>query len=385
MTTATKTDIIGLAKQLADEFRPRAADYDRTAEFPVANYDRMRETGYLRAAVPEELGGMGADLQTLTRAQEELARGCASTALAVNMHEYQVGVFADAFRKGMPTEALLRRVATEGIVLASIAAEGLVAGEWSPPTTAEKRNGDYVLNGRGHFCSQAPGMTLVRANAHDTETNEFLVFSLASNLEGLQVVETWDTTGMRATASHDVVLKDVTVPEGSVAARFPAGEPMRLPPFINVARWFMPMVASVYLGLAEEAREEAMKAIGKGINSNSRTDALTDMLIGQMDAEILTARSVRDYTTTLHASDAVLAPELAQQTLAQAILCKDVATRACIAAVEKAVEIAGGRSFFRKSPLERLARDVRAARVHPPSAPISFQIAGQRAREAWQG
>jgi acyl-CoA dehydrogenase len=72
-----------------------------------------------------------------------------------------------------------------------------------------------------------------------------------------------------------------------------------------------------------------------------------------------------------------------QQALATAILCKQTVTEHCIRVVEKAVEIAGGRSFFRKSPLERLARDVRAARFHPPSAPISFQMAGERFREAW--
>ena len=61
---------------------------------------------------------------------------------------------------------------------------------------------------------------------------------------------------------------------------------------------------------------------------------------------------------------------------------KEAVVDNAIKTVEKAVEIAGGRSYFRKSPLERLARDVRAARFHPPSAPISYQMAGERIREA---
>jgi alkylation response protein AidB-like acyl-CoA dehydrogenase len=65
----------------------------------------------------------------------------------------------------------------------------------------------------------------------------------------------------------------------------------------------------------------------------------------------------------------------------QTSLLKEIVVEQAIATVEKAVEIAGGRSYFRKSPLERLARDVRAGRFHPPSAPVSFQIAGQRGRE----
>ena len=66
----------------------------------------------------------------------------------------------------------------------------------------------------------------------------------------------------------------------------------------------------------------------------------------------------------------------------KAIAINEIVVSHSIAAVEKAVEIAGGRSYFRKSPLERLTRDVQAGRFHPPSAPISFQIIGQFSREA---
>jgi alkylation response protein AidB-like acyl-CoA dehydrogenase len=118
MTTQTTTkDAIEIARELAAEFRTRAAEYDRNGAFPMENYDRMRESGYLRAPVPEELGGLGATLPQMARAQQELARGCASTALAVNMHQFQVGAAADGFRKTGANEAPLRRVANEGIVL----------------------------------------------------------------------------------------------------------------------------------------------------------------------------------------------------------------------------------------------------------------------------
>jgi alkylation response protein AidB-like acyl-CoA dehydrogenase len=68
-----------------------------------------------------------------------------------------------------------------------------------------------------------------------------------------------------------------------------------------------------------------------------------------------------------------------------AILMKEIVTERAIAVVERAVQIAGGRAFYRKSPLERLARDVQASRFHPPAAPISYQMAGERYREAMLG
>jgi alkylation response protein AidB-like acyl-CoA dehydrogenase len=374
------SNVVDIARTLADEFRPRAAEYDRTGAFPSENYQRMREAGYLRAIVPEELGGLGAGLAEMSHAQQALARGCASTALAVNMHQFQIGTTADAFRAGAPVAPLLKRVAEEGIVIASNGAEAIVAGEWTTATTAQRKNGSYIIDGRKFFCSQASGMDILRFLARDADTGETLIIGASVKTPGFKIVETWDTTGMRATASHDIVFERMEVPETAVGARFSAeiSEPLRQPVLWNVARWFLPLVSGVYLGVAEEARAEAYKALGTGINSSNRNQALTDAMIGELEAAFLTASSVLDQVTA--ALDTP--PKDPQAALVQAILCKEIVVTQSIATVEKAVEIAGGRAFFRKSPLERLARDVRAGRFHPPAAPVSFQIAGQRSREA---
>ena len=85
------TEVVAIAEHLAEDFRKRAAEVDREGRFPHENYEKMRRAGYLSALVPQELGGLGASLGQLSRAQQALARGCASTALAVNMHHFQVG------------------------------------------------------------------------------------------------------------------------------------------------------------------------------------------------------------------------------------------------------------------------------------------------------
>jgi alkylation response protein AidB-like acyl-CoA dehydrogenase len=376
---AEAPDMVALARGLADEFRAAAAELDRTAAFPAAHYARMRETGYLRAPVPVELGGLGAGLTAMAHAQQALARGCASTALAVNMHEYQVGALADAWRSGGPTEAVLRRIAADGIVLASAAAEAVVAGAWTTPTVAERENGGYRLTGRKTFCSQAPGMDIVRLVAREPESGDLLVCSLTANAEGLRVVETWDTTGMRATASHDLALDGVYVPEAAVAARLsPDQAPLAHPGFATSVVWFQCLTASVYLGVAEEARAEAHRAVAGGRGGNFRDPALTDVLLGELEAEFLTARAVRDHVVSALEADR----RDAQAALAQAIVAREVVTAHARAALDKAVALVGGRAFFRASPLERLARDMSAARFHPPAAPVSYQMVGQRTRAA---
>lgn len=373
------SDVVDIAEELANEFRGRAAELDEKAEFPAINYQRMREAGYLRALVPVDLGGLGASLAEMSRAQQALARGCASTALAVNMHQFQVGIAADGWRNGGPTETLLRRISAEGPVLASTGSEAIVAGAWEPSTTAEPREGGYAINGRKFFCSQASGMDLLRVNARDTVTGDLLIFTVPATAKGVKVVPTWDTMGMRATVSHDVVLEEVLVPDSAMGARLPAGAPMETPAFANVGRWFLPLVSGVYLGIAEEARAEAYLTLDSGVNSHSRDGALTDVMIGEMEAAFLTATAVRDQV----AAELDTQSSDHQWALSRAILLKEVVMTQAQIVVDKADALAGGRSYYRRSPLERLTRDMRAARYHPPSAPVSFQMAGARARLAY--
>jgi alkylation response protein AidB-like acyl-CoA dehydrogenase len=338
----------------------------------------MRETGYLRAGVPVELGGLGAGLADLARAQQALARGDASTALAVNMHVYQVGAVTDGWRTGAPVEGTLRRVANEGIVLASTASEAVVAGEFRSDAVARRDGDGYRITGRKAFCSQAPGMTVFRLLATDAESGESLLCSVPSTAEGVSILETWDTTGMRSTASHDVELNDVWIPDALMGGIIPA-KPMEHVAFARSVVWFHCLLSSVYLGLAEEARDETYRGLFGSQRAESRDRSLTDMMIGQLEADLLVARATRDQVVSGLDRDRADV----QAAVRESILCKQIVTERAMSVVAKAVELAGGRAFYRRSALERLARDVQAARFHPPAAPVSLQIVGERTRQSW--
>ena len=372
----TMTDV---ALELRGEFDGRATELDRAGGFPTKNYKRMREAGYLRGLVPAELGGLGGDLGEGVSAQRALGWGCASTALAVNMHHFQVGAAADGYRGSGANETPLRRVADEGIVLGSTGAEAIVAGAWSSSTVAVLDGDEYVINGRKFFASQSTGIDVMRINAIDSETGEVLVIGLPMSLSGVSVIETWDTLGMRGTASHDVLFEDVRVPVSAVAARLPADAPAWDPRFGGAIKWFLMMMSGVYVGIADRARDEALAAVS-GHNSSFRDAALTEALIGQLETVHFSAVAALELGTqrVTGAPDAVAA-------MVAAITAKDAATTAAVEVVDLAVQITGGKAYFKKSPLERLVRDVGAARHHPPSAPVSSQMIGRgilAAREA---
>lgn len=371
---AQMTDI---ATKVAGEFEDRAGELDRTGAFPFANYEQLKALGYLAGPVPEELGGLGASLSETARAQRLLAAGCASTALSVNMHLFQVGAAAAGWRTTGANEPLLRRIADEGIVLGSTGAEAIVAGAWETTTTAEHDGDDLVISGRKFFCSQAPAMNLVRVNARDVDTGEILVVAVPANAPGLSVVETWDTLGMRATASHDVVLDKVRIPTTAIGARLPADGPAWHPAFANAIRWFLAGVSGVYLGIADRAVRAAHESLSSARNGAFRDQALTDELLGRLDSAWFRAEAV--FELGLKRVDT--APDPVASMVA-AIATKQETTTAAVEVVELAVDLAGGGAYFRRNILERLVRDVRAARHHPPAAPVSFQMLGRAALQA---
>jgi alkylation response protein AidB-like acyl-CoA dehydrogenase len=364
----TMTDI---AMELRETFDKRAVEADLTASLPAENYEEMADSGYLKGPVPGELGGLDSDLVEVSRAQRALGWGCASTALAVNMHLFQVGAAGEGFRAAGKNEGPLRRVAEESIVLGSTAAEAVVAGSWDTPTTATRDGDDYIVSGRKFFFSQSHVVDLVRVNARDVETGEILVLAVPMSAPGVSIIDTWDTLGMRGTASNDLVLDDVRVPESAIGARLSPEAPAWDPAFANVIKWFLVGMTSVYVGIADRAREAAFSAMGGGFNSSHRDQALTDAMVGDLEVAHLkaaatlehTVRRIQDLTDPIEA-------------LRAAIAMKEVCTNAAVEVVDAAVAIVGGKAFHRKSILERLARDVRAARHHPPSAPAAQQMIG---------
>ena len=134
MTTTldtTDTRFVELARTIGAVAAEHAADHDRDATFVTEAYEAMRAHGYLALAVPAELGGLGATMRQVCHAQAELARHDGATALAVTMHLYLTLMQAYRRRGGAAdAEAVLRRVADEGIVIATSG-----GSDWLWPTT----------------------------------------------------------------------------------------------------------------------------------------------------------------------------------------------------------------------------------------------------------
>ncbi|MBN2623950.1 MAG: acyl-CoA/acyl-ACP dehydrogenase [Acidimicrobiales bacterium] len=369
---------VGWASDVGAVAAQHASDHDRDATFVTEAYAAMRANGYLALAVPAELGGHGATMRQIAYAQAELARHDGATALAAAMHQYLTALQAFRHRSGAPdAAAVLRRVAGEGLVIATSG-----GSDWLWPTATARPTADgdaYLVNGRKTFCSQSPEATVVATSAvvgdadDPGDGDEVIHFSVPLAAEGVRVEETWDTLGMRGTASHDLVLDNVVVPADKVAGRRPYGE--LGVPLLAAALHFAPVVGATYYGIAAGARDVAVEAVGAGSRGQRPLTELPRVhrQVGAMDATLRSAWWALMGALDEMGDDYGADPAL----LATVMLAKRQAVTDAIAVVDAAMDLVGGRSFFRRSPLERAHRDVRAGTFHPFTPEITLSYAGK--------
>jgi alkylation response protein AidB-like acyl-CoA dehydrogenase len=355
-----------VVRKLGPGFASRAAGYDANDSFVADNFLELKEHKMFSIGVPAELGGGGASHTELCGLLREMGHYCGSTALALSMHTHLVGTLTWMWRQGRPVAPLLERIARDELVLVTTG-----ASDWLESSgTAERIDGGYRVTGRKVFGSGSPMGDLLVTSAPYVDPNDgptVLHFALPMKSEGLTVLDNWRTMGMRATGSNDIVLDGVFVPDASVQLRRPKGV---WHPFFNViAAVALPIVLSVYLGVAEAARDLVLRQVAK-----KRDDPDVWSLVGEMDNALVTGQmAVREMVELC--TDYTFAPELAT---ANAIFVrKTIAAESLQLTVEKALETVGGGGLFRSMGLERLLRDIHAAQFHPLQAKRQHRFTGR--------
>ncbi len=365
--TDRQREHVALAGRLADTFAERATLHDRESSFPFENYDDLRASGYLNLTVPAELGGGGATIVDLVLAQERLAMGDGSTALAVNMHVSPIGQWASIWRDtGDPRlEGLLRDVVAGRVIWASLTSEqGLPNVMMDSRTMAERVDGGFRVTGDKIFCTNSKVATHFSFSARYDDPDlgpRVMLFRTPASAEGLEFVETWDTLGMRATRSNDLHLRGLFVPDDALVHSFPVGHyDGRV--LKTAFAWAMPTFGAVYLGVAAGAMEWARKATRK---KGKQDDPFVQASFAEMEVLLESARAV----IWRHAHDVMdggLFEQLSvQEGLARCALAKTIPANNAVAIMGHVVDVVGGAAYMRKLPLERMWRDVQAGPIMP--------------------
>lgn len=360
---AEPMDWTARAHELGPQIAARAEAADANDAFVSENMKLLKDAGFHAAAVPAELGGGGATPAELSGMLRTLAGYCGSTALAFAMHTHAVALPAWRWhRTPEPVEGLLKRVVAENLTLVSSGGSDWLDGSCD----AVPVEGGFRVSGRKIFASGSPlGDLLVTMAVQQTpEGPTVLHLAIPLKAQGVTILDTWRTLGMRGTGSHDIELKDVFVPDAAVTVRRPSGKWHPLMHMVTMIAF--PLIYSVYVGLAEAARDKAV-----AMAARKTSDDLTQ-IVGEMDTELAAARmALSDMLAVIEAG------EPGEAASNRVMMGRILVARSAIRTVEKAMEAAGGGAFYRKAGLERIWRDVQAARYHPLQEKAQARLAGR--------
>lgn len=375
--------LIARASRLARErFAPRAERHDREASFPFDDYADLRAEGFLGLCVPERYGGLGADYETYCLVAEALAQGNASTALTFNMHclvMLMMGPIADAMamppgareRHEKLRAAKFREVVEDGAFYGQPHSEPVEEGETDKSlgvggrrfgTTARKVDGGYVVNGKKFFVSLGGAAPYYATPAirlgPEPWIERTLYLKIPKDAPGVSFPGEWDPMGMRATVSRDMALEDVFVPD----------EAEVLPPGLfgamyNAFPHLFISFSATFLGLMQAAYDAALAYLGgrmPGAPNPHAALAAKGPAIAEMLFAIETARAL--YYRAISEARVDPPPEAVQRARAAHVNVQ----RAVVAVTQEAIRVCGGRAFLKRYPLERYARDARAAALMRP-------------------
>ena len=357
-----------LPDELLERIRSRAAAVDAENRFPDDDLADLTDAGYLAVLVPTELGGVGLGLAEVAVLQQRLASAAPATALAINMHLVWTGVAKVLADRGIDALRFVQEGAVAGEVFAfgiSEAGNDLVL--FGSDTVADPApDGSYSFTGTKIFTSLGPVWTQLGLHGLDTTARDApqLVYAFVPRTDAVVTRDDWDTLGMRGTQSRTTELHGAVAPADRVVRRVAPG-PNPDPIVFGIFSVFEILLASVYTGIARRALDLSVETAKKRTSKKSGLPYSDDPDIRWRIAEMALA-----YDALLPQIASLAADVDAQVNHGALWFAKlsGLKHRAVVAAkqiVDEAMLVAGGSSYFTRSELSRLYRDVLAGQFHP--------------------
>ena len=342
-----------------ERIAPRAADIDRTGEFPFDVKDLLASHDVLALPFPTEHGGLGADLLTICLAIEEISRVCATSGLILAVQELSslpilLGGTAEQQARWFPDLAAGRKLIAFALTEAEAGSDVGAAR-----TRAVLDGGEYVIDGSKRFISHGSVADLVVVFAvtdpKARKSKRLSAFVVETDRPGFKVERVEHKMGMRGSPTAELAFSGVRVP---VANRIGAeGDGFSLA--LRTLDRSRPGIAAQAVGIAQGALDVATKyarertQFGAPIGDLQMVGAmLADMAAGTEAARQLLYKAC----TEIDAGS----PEASRW----AAMCKLVAGDTAMRVTTDAVQVLGGYGYIDEYPVERMMRDAKLTQLY---------------------
>lgn len=360
-----------LTDALLERIRSRAPGYDRENRFFTEDLEELAAAGYLKMFVPEADGGLGLGLAGAAQLQRRLATAAPATALAINMHLVWTGVAHVLAARGDSSLDYVLREAAEGEIFAfgnSEAGNDSVLFD-SLTVATPHADGSYSFTGRKIFTSLSPAWTRLGIFGKDCSARagegELVHGFISRDAAGYEILDDWDTLGMRASQSNTTVLDGAIVPANRIFRKLPVG-PNADPLIFAIFACFETLLAAVYTGIGERALVLGVEAVKRRTSfKNEGRSYAQDPDIRWKVAEAAMGMDALYPQLAELSRDVDGLVDHGSQWFPRLVGLKVRATETARTVVDLAIRVSGGSSYFRGSELERLYRDVLAGMFHP--------------------
>jgi alkylation response protein AidB-like acyl-CoA dehydrogenase len=354
--------------ELTQRFADGAERHDRDASFPFENFAELQRHGLIAAVAPVSEGGGGASLASTRRIVSAVARGEPSTALVLTMTYLTHRSISHTDSRWSPRlrDTLFRSAVADGALANSLRVEpalGSPARGGLPETVARRVGEGWQLSGHKLYTTGIPALSWLAVWARTDEPEPRLgIFLVPRDAPGIQVVESWDHLGLRASGSHEAVFDAVSLPLDHAVDVRPVADWAGGPEADQYA-WMIVLLGALYDGIARAARAWLLRFLSERAPGSLGAPLATVPRVQQVVGEIEALLWANDALLTglVQATDAG-----SPRSAIESGLVKYTVTGNAIRVVDLALQLSGNHGLSRRNPLERHHRDVLCSRIHTP-------------------
>jgi alkylation response protein AidB-like acyl-CoA dehydrogenase len=354
-------EIRDLVRALARErIAPRAAEIDKSAEFPWDVVEVFREHELFGILFDEEYGGLGASALMALVAIEEVSKVCATSGLIIAVQELGSLALKLAGTDEQKARWLPRLASGEWLVAYALTEPGSGSDSAAMRTEARREDDEYVLNGSKRFITNAGVAELYTVFAKTDPTAGHAgisAFVVEASAPGFEVGRIEPKMGIKGSTTGEVFFNDCRIPARNLVGE--EGEGFKIA--MRVLDRSRPGIGAQGLGLAQGATDYALEyaksreTMGKPIAEHQ----LIAATLADMETRCEAARGLL-YRCGQLIDEGADGPELTKISAMSKLYCTDVAMEV----TTDAVQILGGYGYIQEYPVERMMRDAKITQIY---------------------